>query len=57
MKSSKTKHCVGCRSYWVYGVKDGKHDNWCCKFGKPSQKAEGHCRNIGAKILVENLHE
>ena len=51
MKTKKTKHCAGCRAFWGEGVKDGKHDNWCCKFGRPCQSAVGHCKNVNGKEL------
>jgi len=41
--------CKDCRAHWVHGVKDGKHDNWCCKFGKPALQSIGHCKNIDGK--------
>jgi hypothetical protein len=40
------KECKNCKSLWKWGIKDGKHNYWCTKFGKPSFKAIGHCKNI-----------
>lgn len=36
--------CRGCRHLWTGGVKDGKHDRWCCRFSAPAPKIAGHCR-------------
>jgi len=46
------KYCKDCKSHWIHGIKDGKHDNWCCKFGKPAKIIIGHCKNIGGKTSV-----
>lgn len=48
-KLKQKAHCRGCLSHWVHGVKDGKHNNWCCSFGMPANRAFGHCKNVGGK--------
>ncbi len=50
MKTKITKHCKGCANHHVNGIKDGKHNNWCTKFGQPSQKALGRCINTNSKV-------
>ena len=35
--------CKECTGLWAYGIKDGKHNKWCCKYGKPTYKAINHC--------------
>jgi hypothetical protein len=47
------KHCAGCDMLWTGGVKDGKHDRWCCQYGKPAAKAVGHCKNVGGKKVTQ----
>jgi hypothetical protein len=39
--------CKPCVHLWENGVKDGKHDRWCCEHGRPAPKAEPHCRVVG----------
>jgi hypothetical protein len=41
---SQTKHCRSCGHYWTHGIKDGKHDRWCCAVGKPAKDALGECK-------------
>lgn len=54
-KSSPPKHCKGCPSHWKHGLRDGKHNNWCCKFGKPALEAEAHCRNTNSKPKCKEM--
>ena len=46
-------YCKGCKSHWTHGIKDGKHDNWCCKVGQPAKTAIGHYKNHGLKDTQE----
>ena len=36
------KYCRKCTSYWTLGIKDGKHNNWCCQQGGPATKLINH---------------
>ena len=49
-------HCKGCIHLHTSGVKDGKHDRWCCKFSKAAPKAVGHCKNVGGKNEGDQRH-
>ena len=42
-------HCKDCPSLWTGGIKDGKHDRWCCKVGQPAPKIVNHCIQHDAK--------
>lgn len=50
-KSAPNKHCRGCKLLWTKGIKDGKHNIWCCKFGKPAKDTINHCKNVKGKEL------
>jgi hypothetical protein len=39
--------CKPCAHLWTGGIKNGKHDRWCCKFGNAAWKTENHCRGAG----------
>lgn len=49
MKTKIPKHCKGCVLHWTGGVADGKHNNWCCKYGRPARAIVNHCRLHGGK--------
>ena len=53
MKHKNPEHCKGCLSYRDGGKKDGKHNRWCCHFGKPALKAIGHCKNVDGKVITQ----
>lgn len=38
------KQCKTCRHFWTKGIKNGKYDRWCCKYGREASKAIGHCK-------------
>ena len=42
-------HCRGCRMVSTSGIRDGKMNRWCCKFGRPITSTINHCRNVGGK--------
>jgi hypothetical protein len=46
-KNAIPEKCKECTSLWTAGVKDGKHDRWCCKFGQPAPKIISHCTLTG----------
>jgi len=58
MTIKQRKHCRRCRCYWVGGVKDGVHDNWCTKYSKAASEALGHCTNMGGREMIDikNVH-
>lgn len=37
------KQCNTCKLLHTEGMRDGKHNRWCCKYGKPSYDAISHC--------------
>lgn len=39
--------CKGCRFLHTGGERRGGRDRWCTRYGRPSPKAEPHCRQIG----------
>lgn len=39
--------CKKCQHFWAHGIKDGKHDRWCCYHGKPAPIAFSHCKVVG----------
>lgn len=43
------KECHGCPFLHTGGVRDGKHDRWCCQYGKPAYEAIGRCRLVGGR--------
>ena len=48
------KECKNCIHFWAGGIKDGKHDRWCCAYqGGPAPKMIGHCKNTGYSQRVE----
>jgi hypothetical protein len=47
--NNQKEHCKDCKHHWTKGIKDGKHDNWCCMMGQPAKKAIGHCLNLNLK--------
>lgn len=49
MKRDIPQDCHGCPFLHTGGVKDGKHDRWCCQFGKPSYEAIGRCRLVDGR--------
>jgi hypothetical protein len=53
MKNKIPDTCKGCKGLWTGGVKDGKHDKWCCRYGKASYDAIGHCSSIGGRIPID----
>jgi hypothetical protein len=38
------KECKSCSKYWTGGIKEGGHNMWCCKYGRPAPKAIGECK-------------
>lgn len=46
-KSKPPKQCKGCTFFWNGGVKDGKHNRWCCQYGKPAVDVQTHCIQHG----------
>ena len=51
-KSKRRKHCSNCKFHWTSGIKDGKHDDWCCKLGQSSKSAIGRCLLIDCKEKI-----
>lgn len=51
---NQKKYCGNCGCHYTGGVKDGKYDNWCCKFSMSAAKAISHCVNVGG-IVVKNI--
>ena len=47
MQTKVSKQCKQCTSFWNHGIKDNKHDRWCCRFGKPAPQAFAHCKVVG----------
>jgi hypothetical protein len=45
-------YCKSCNHHYTGGIKDGVHDNWCCKFSKGAIKAVGHCKNVQGKAVI-----
>lgn len=45
MKAQIPKECKNCTRLWTHGIKDDKHNKWCCAHGGPAYKMIGHCRN------------
>lgn len=46
--------CKTCAYFHDGGIKDGKHDRWCCNYGRPAAKAIGECKLKGGyKIRKE----
>lgn len=48
-QSKPPHHCVDCIHLWTRGVKDGKHNRWCCFFGKSSVDVLNHCKTTESK--------
>lgn len=48
------KYCAKCTAHWIHGAKDGKHDNWCCRFGQPAKDVFRHCVNSNS-ITVKQV--
>ena len=42
-------YCKDCLMLYTGGIKDGKHDRWCCQYGKPAPKSWNHCKKNGGK--------
>lgn len=49
VKSKPPDHCRGCKAHWSKGIADGKHNNWCCFYGKPAPTAFNTCIQQGTK--------
>lgn len=44
--------CKLCVYLWTQGIKDGKHNMWCCAYqGGPAWKLIGHCKNTGYSMF------
>jgi len=41
------KDCKDCKYLNTGGIKDGKHDRWCCYWGGPAPDKINHCKNLG----------
>ena len=52
-ESKPPEWCSDCTCLWRDGVKDGSHNRWCCKFGRPTERAWKHCKNTSAKPTQE----
>lgn len=39
--------CKTCAHHWKWGIKDGKHNDWCCWKGAPAKQSIGHCKLHG----------
>lgn len=44
--------CRTCRSLWTGGVKDGRHDRWCCHWSGPAPEKINHCRLRGGRSPI-----
>lgn len=49
------KRCRPCRSLHTGGIKDGKHDRWCCHFGNAAHKVQAQCIQSSAFALKDPL--
>lgn len=41
------KQCNTCTALHTGGIQDGKHNKWCCRYGKPSYDTINHCNIHG----------
>lgn len=45
--------CKKCAYLWTHGIKDEKSNKWCCRYGKPTYKAIGHCTVIMGLLRIK----
>lgn len=47
------KYCNGCTYLSTTGIKNGKHDRWCCRHSGPAPDKVAHCKLVGGKLEKE----
>ena len=57
-----SNQCRTCKKLHTGGIKGGKYDRWCCKYGKEASKAIGHCKVKGGyepkqKLIDDTLKD